>query len=300
MNGVPSNIEKGSFRAWILAARLQTLLVGVVPVVVGTAVAHASGGVVWSAAFAALFGSVMIQLRNNFGNDLFDFQKGVDNAERVGPPRAAQLGLLTTKQLAVGMAVCFGLATLAGVYLTSLAGWPIVLIGVLSIVSGIAYTGGPYPLGYNGLGDVFVFVFFGFVAVGGTALVQVGHWPGLAILAAIPVGALATAVLVVNNTRDCETDLRSGKRTLVARYGRLFGIGEYAVLLLAAYGAVALLPLLFSVSWVALLPWLTLPMSLRLMAAMMENQGAALNPYLGATARLLALFGLLLAVGIAW
>lgn len=294
-----SDIRPGSPRAWLLASRPQTLLVGIVPVVVGTAIARAAGGLHLRAAFAALLGAVAIQLGTNFANDLFDFKQGADTEERVGPPRAAQLGLLSTRALAFGMALCFAFATFVGTYLVARSGWPIVVIGVVSILSGIAYTGGPYPLGYNGLGDLFVFVFFGPVAVGGTAYVQLGSLPGLALLAAVPVGALATAVLVVNNTRDEKTDVRCGKRTLVVRFGRLFGVVEYALLLLSAYVAAALVPLLGLGSPWALLPWLTAPLAVGLVGRIARDEGAALNPSLGATARLLALFGLLFALGLA-
>jgi 1,4-dihydroxy-2-naphthoate octaprenyltransferase len=294
-----SDIRPGSPRAWLLASRPQTLLVGIVPVVVGTAIAHGQGGFHLRAALAALLGAVAIQLGTNFANDLFDFKQGADTDERVGPPRAAQLGLLSTRALAVGMAICFAFATFVGTYLVARSGWPIVVIGVLSILSGIAYTGGPYPLGYNGLGDLFVFVFFGPVAVGGTAYVQLGALPTVALVAAVPVGALATAVLVVNNTRDEKTDVRCGKRTLVVRFGHLFGVVEYALLLLSAYVAAALIPLLDLGSPWALLPWLSAPLALRLASRIARDEGAALNPSLGATARLLAIFGLLFAIGLA-
>lgn len=294
-----SDIRPGSPRAWLLASRPQTLLVGIVPVVVGTAIARAQGGFHLLAALAALLGAVAIQLGTNFANDLFDFKQGADTDERVGPPRAAQLGLLSTRALAVGMALCFAFATFVGTYLVARGGWPIVVIGVLSILSGIAYTGGPYPLGYNGLGDLFVFVFFGPVAVGGTAYVQLGVLPTVALVAAVPVGALATAVLVVNNTRDEKTDVRCGKRTLVVRFGRLFGVVEYALLLLSAYVAAALVPLLGLGSAWALLPFLTAPVAFGLASRIARDEGAALNPSLGATARLLALFGVLFAIGLA-
>lgn len=295
----PSDIRPGSARAWLLAVRPATLLVGVVPVVVGSAVAWGHEGFHLRAAFAALLGAVAIRIGTNFANDLFDFTQGADTPERLGPPRAAQLGLLSTRALAIGMALCFAFATFVGAYLVGRGGWPIVAIGVLSILSGIAYTGGPYPLGYNGLGDLFVFIFFGPVAVGGTAYVQLGSVPSVALLASVPVGALATAVLVVNNTRDEKTDVLCGKRTLIVRFGHRFGVLFYGTLLVVAYLAAALVPLLGLGSAWALLPWLTAPLAVGLARRVATEEGAALNPCLPATARLLAAFGVLFAVGLA-
>src|SRR6185436_13884519 len=168
-------------------------------------------------------------------NDVFDAEKGADTAERLGPTRTVQAGLLSASAVRTGMLVVFGAALLVGVYLTSVAGLTVVWIGLSSIAAAVAYTGGPWPLGYHGLGDVFVMAFFGFVAVCGTAFVQMGRVPELAWWASVPVGALATAILVVNNVRDRETDARAGKRTLAVRLGRGGALGEYFALLAAAY-----------------------------------------------------------------
>lgn len=292
--------DSGSMGAWLLAARPQTLPVAVAPVAVGTAVASTLGPVRWGAVAAALIGALAIQIGTNFANDVFDHEKGADTAERLGPTRAVQSGLLSAPAVKIGMIVAFVAAFLAGVYLTTVAGAPIVVIGVASILSGIAYTGGPYPLGYHGLGDLFVLAFFGFVAVAGTSLVAAGSVPPLAWLAAVPVGALATAVLVVNNARDHQTDVRAGKRTLVVRFGRRFANLEFGTLVAAAYLAPAVMALTGLARPGVLAPWLTLPWAVWLCVRVTRAEGRALNPLLPATARLLLGVSALLAIGIAF
>jgi 1,4-dihydroxy-2-naphthoate polyprenyltransferase len=296
---VDHGVRPGSARAWLLATRPATLLVGLVPVALGAAVAASIGAFRAGPAAAALLGAVFIQIGTNYANDVFDHEKGADTAERLGPLRVTQAGLLTPRQVYAGMYASFLLAFVAGVYLTAVAGWPIVAIGLVSIASGIAYTGGPYPLGYNGLGDVFVFVFFGLVAVCGTVFVQAGTVPLLAPLAALPAGALATCVLVVNNVRDHTTDVVAGKRTLVVRFGRGFGVAEYALLVALAYAApVGLVLGGLAGPWV-LLPLLTLPLGVRLARQVAtERGGPELNRCLAATARLMLLHGLLLCAGL--
>src|SRR5690349_17441436 len=180
-----------SFSTWIAAARLRTLPAAVVPVIVGTAVAHATRAIAWGAALAALGGALAIQIGTNFANDVFDAEKGADGPDRIGPLRAVSAGLITAAAMKRAMVGAFVVASLFGLYLTATVGWPIVAIGIASILAGIAYTGGPWPLGYHGLSDVFVLVFFGFVAVCGTAFVQLDHVPTLAIWASLAVGALA-------------------------------------------------------------------------------------------------------------
>ncbi|MGH7285443.1 MAG: 1,4-dihydroxy-2-naphthoate octaprenyltransferase, partial [Polyangiaceae bacterium] len=178
-------IVAGSPRAWLLATRPQTLLVGAVPVMLGAAAAFRLGAVRWPAVFAALFGSISIQVGTNLANDVFDHEKGADTEERIGPLRVTQAGLLTPREVRGGMIAAFALATLAGAYLVAIGGLPIVIIGLASIASGIAYTGGPYPLGYHGLGDLFVMVFFGPVAVCGTMLVAHGSVDAVALVASL-------------------------------------------------------------------------------------------------------------------
>lgn len=282
---------------WLRAARPATLTAAIVPVMVGTAVAHATRGVRWDTALAALLGACAIQIGTNFANDVFDAEKGADTEARLGPVRAVAAGLLSARAMRIAMIVAFAVATLFGSYLVWNVGWPIVVIGVLSIASGIAYTGGPYPLGYNGLGDVFVMIFFGFVAVLGTVLVQTGELPLLGWLASIPVGAIATAILVVNNVRDRETDVHAGKRTLVVRHGRRFGELEYVALLAIAY----VVPLGLAITqspWIAL-PLATAPLALGLVGRLRREEGAPLNATLAATAKLLLVHGALFAVGLA-
>lgn len=293
-----NTIQPNSLQAWILACRPPTLAVSVAPVLVGSAVAFSYGQARLVPILAALFGAILIQIGTNLANDVFDYEKGADNANRLGPTRATQAGLLTPEQVRSGMIVSFLLAALIGVYLTMVGGWPIIVIGLLSIASGIAYTGGPWPLGYNGLGDLFVFVFFGPVAVCGTAYVAHGSFLWASLLASLPLGALATAVLVVNNIRDRETDLAAGKRTMVARFGRRFGVLEYAILLFVAYAT--LLPFVFfgKVSFWVLLPLLTVPLAKRLLFAIAGEVGAELNPRLGQTARLLLFYSLLFSLGL--
>jgi len=284
--------------AWATAIRPKTLAAAVVPVAVGTAVAAVTSGVVVGPALAALLGALLIQVGTNFANDVYDAEKGADTDARTGPTRAVASGMLSPAQVKRGMAVVFGVAVLVGVYLASVVGWGIFALGVVCIGAGIAYTGGPFPLAYNGLGDVFVLLFFGFVAVAGTAYVQTGEVPGLAFLAAVPVGTLATALLVVNNVRDEATDAAAGKRTLVVMFGRRFAFVEYAVMLLAAFAVPAILVALGRPPQV-LLPWVTAPLAVRLFGRLRRETGAALNDVLAGTAKLLLLFGVLFAVGLA-
>jgi len=284
--------------AWLLATRPATLGIAVAPVLVGSALAHLRGRFAPGPATAALLGAVLILIGTNLANDVFDFEKGADTKERLGPTRVTQAGLLRPQAVRAGMWTAFALATLCGLYLAWTAGGVVIAIGVASILSGIAYTGGPYPLGYNGLGEVFVFAFLGLVAVGGTVFVQTGAVPSLALWCGVPMGALATAVLVVNNVRDVETDRVAGKRTLAVRLGRAGGLMEYHLMTLLAYLVPAVLVLQHKLSVWALLPTLTLPLAVRLNTAVRHQRGAALNPLLKGTAQLLLLFGVLWSIGL--
>jgi 1,4-dihydroxy-2-naphthoate octaprenyltransferase len=229
---------------------------------------------------------------------VFDAERGADGPDRIGPLRAVSAGLITAAAMKRAMIAAFGVATLLGLYLVAAAGWPVIAIGVASILSGIAYTGGPWPLGYHGLGDVFVMIFFGFVAVCGTAFVQLGSVPCLAIIAAIPVGALATAILVVNNIRDRATDVHAGKRTLAVRFGRRAALVEYAALLALAYA----IPLGLAITgrpWAAL-PLVSAPLAtLRMRAVIAAADGPAFNRCLAATAQLMLAHGVLFTFGLA-
>lgn len=284
---------------WVLAARPKTLSAASVPVLVGSACAFALGRLQPGPALAALGGALLLQVGANFANDVYDYEKGADTAERLGPTRAVQAGLISPAAMKRGMYVVFALALLLGLYLTFVAGPIILAIGVVSILSAIAYTGGPYPLGYNGLGDLFVFVFFGLVAVCGTAFVQLGHVPPLAMWCSLPVGALATAILVVNNLRDHEQDARAGKRTLAVRWGERAVIYEYALLLALAYAVPLYLATSDGRGPLVLLPLVTLPLGRKLMRAVATERGRDLNARLAGTAKLLLLFGVLLTLGIA-
>ncbi|MDB4959023.1 MAG: 1,4-dihydroxy-2-naphthoate polyprenyltransferase [Myxococcales bacterium] len=281
---------------WISAARLRTLPAAIVPVAVGTACARATGAIAWGPALAALAGALAIQIGTNFANDVFDAERGADGPDRIGPVRAVSAGLISAAAMKRAMIAAFAIASAFGLYLVHAAGWPVVAIGIASIIAGIAYTGGPWPLGYHGLGDVFVLGFFGFVAVCGTAFVQLGRVPALSVWAAMPVGALATAILVVNNVRDRATDVRAGKRTLAVRFGRRAAIGEYTAFLAVAYAVPAVLAI--NDPWRAL-PLLTLPIAWRRLRDVVGAvSGDEYNRCLAGTAQLLLAHGLLFKIGL--
>jgi 1,4-dihydroxy-2-naphthoate octaprenyltransferase len=296
--GAPLASASG-WRAYRLAARPQTLGVGVAPVVLGTALAHADGSAHALAAAAALCGALLLQIGTNFANDLFDAEHGADTEDRIGPPRATQLGLISAAHMRVATAVAFALAVVPGVYLVSVGGWPIALVGALGIAAGVAYTGGPYPLGYHGLGDLTVFAFFGLAAVCGTYYVQALELPLRVVTASLPIAALATAVLVVNNVRDLETDRRAGKRTLAVRLGRRATRVEYAALLGLAYAVPVVLVGVRAASPAALLPLLTLPWALGTARTVFRRiDGPSLNAALRGTARLELAFAVLFGAGV--
>jgi 1,4-dihydroxy-2-naphthoate octaprenyltransferase len=286
-------------RAWLLAARPATLPAAVVPVLVGSAAATATGHFRWDVFAAALLGSLLIQIGTNFANDLFDFKKGADTADRLGPTRVTQSGLISPAEVQAAMIATFGAAVLVGVYLVLIGGWPIVAIGVLSILSGIAYTGGPWPLGYHGLGDVFVFIFFGLVAVMGTYYLHTGTVDARALAASIPVGLLITAILVINNLRDIDTDRLAGKHTLATRLGRAATRGEYIAMLVVSYLIPPALAVAGLAPWWVLLPWLSLPLAVGLGRIVLSGaEGRALNPVLKRTGQLVLVFGVLFALGL--
>ena len=291
-------MRRGGAGAWIAGARLRTLPAAAGPVLAGGGLAWQEDGFAAGPFLAALAGALLIQIGTNFANDVSDHARGADTADRLGPPRVTQAGLLEPRAVRRGAAVAFGLALAVGAYLVAVGGWPIVWIGLAGILAGICYTGGPRPFGYHGFGDVFVFVFFGPVAVAGTAYVQLGRWPPEAWLAGAGAGALATAILVVNNLRDRRTDAAAGKRTLAVRIGATATRWQYSLLLAAA---VAVPP---AGAAAGLWPWGTLLAS----AAVLLAAGAlhtvwsyddprALNPALAATARATGAYGLLFALG---
>ena len=285
-------------RAWLHAARIPTLAAAVVPVAVGSALAARDHRFRPGPALAALLGAIFIQIGTNLVNDWGDFLRGADTRERLGPPRALATGWLTTSEVGAGIIASFLCATLAGLYLVATAGWIVVAIGLTSIAAGIAYTAGPWPLAYTGLGEIFVFVFFGMVAVCGTYFVEGNTLSPDVMLAAIPVGALATAILVVNNVRDLDGDRAAGKRTLAVRVGRRGARAEYVALLAVAYATPALLALSGRASGWVILPFLTVPFAaLEGRRVLAREDGASLNAALKGTARLHVLFGILFATG---
>ncbi len=291
-------------RAWILATRPRTLSAAAAPVVAGSAFAAADGEFAQLPALAALVGALLIQIATNLANDYYDFVKGGDTGDRLGPVRVTQAGILPPEAVFRGMAITLVLATLAGVHLAWVAGWPVVVVGLLSMLMGVCYTGGPYPLSYHGLGDVFVFVFFGPVATATTYYVQAQAWSPGAILAGAGLGAFSTAMLVVNNLRDRETDGAAGKRTLAVRFGDTFSVVQYfACLAVAAAVPVAGVATMEWSPWtlLGLAGWAPcMPAGLRVLAVAREPETAdrrTLNPALAMTARGVALYGAGLGVG---
>jgi 1,4-dihydroxy-2-naphthoate octaprenyltransferase len=286
-------------RLWLVAARPRTLPAAVAPVLVGTALAGVEDVFKPLRFAAALAGSIFIQIGTNLANDYSDARRGADTEDRLGPVRVTAGGLMPPRRVLVGTWVAFGLAVAAGSYLAAVAGWELLVVGVLSIAAGVLYTGGPRPYGYEGLGELFVFVFFGLVAVAGSYFVQTEdlRWEALAL--GVPVGLLAAAILVVNNVRDVETDRRAGKRTLAVRLGRERAVGLFSVMLSLAYAA---LPAIWIASdleaWI-LLPLASLPLALPLWPTLASRRdGPSLNKLLADTGRLLAVFSLLLAAGL--
>ena len=283
-------------KIWIQAARPKTLWAGVAPVVIGAALAAGDQAFHPTFALLALAGSVLIQIGTNYCNDYFDFKKGADTAQRVGPVRATQAGLVTPRAMAMATVLVFALASLVWVALVVRAGWPLVVIGFVSILCGVLYTAGPMPLAYVGLGDLFVLVFFGPVAVAGTYYVQALAWPSYVVIAGMAPGLLSVAILTVNNLRDIETDRVAGKRTLAVRFGKKFARGEYAFCVIVA--PLVPLALYFITGRVgAVLGSLVLIPGVAAIRRVFQDEGAALNPMLGRTALLLLAFSVLFSVG---
>lgn len=232
--------KRPRLKLWIQAARPWTLGVTVSPVLMGIIIAHTESGIQWLAAIAALLGGIFIQIGTNLANDYFDFKKGADTESRVGPQRVTQSGLIAPKTVKIGFLASFGISFILGIYLVYLGGWPIVIIGLLSLLFGVIYTGGPFPLAYFGLAELPAFLFFGPIACATTTYVQTGTWSTAAIMAGVSAGFFSVALLSINNLRDYQEDRKVGKRTLIARFGRQFGVIEYGFSILAA----TLIPLL--------------------------------------------------------
>ena len=287
------------WRIWVEAARPRTLPAAVVPVAVATAFAHAHRRADLAEAGVCLAFALLVQVGTNYANDYFDHRQGADTPDRVGPRRAVAAGLVSPAAMLRATVLVLALAFGVGLLLVAEGGWILLPVGVASLVCAVAYTGGPYPLGYNGLGDVFVFLFFGLVAVGVTYFVQAGA-PGPDVLVAgAAIGLLAANILVANNYRDAETDARAGKRTLVVRFGRGFARWQYGVSHALALGAAPALVGL-GAGWGAALPLVLAPWAWTLTRGLARSRAAAEQiALLGATARYLAAYGLLLAVGVA-
>jgi len=287
-------------RLWLMAARPRTLPAAIAPVLVGTATAvqHVDD-IRLGAFFAALVGSIFIQIGTNLANDYSDAKRGADTADRLGPVRVTSSGLVAPKRVLVATWIAFGVAVAAGIYLTILAGIVILIVGAASILAGVLYTGGPRPYGYAGLGELFVFLFFGLVAVNGSYYVQLEHLDWLPFGLSLSVGFLATAILVVNNVRDVDTDRRAGKMTLAVRLGRQRTRNFYASLVAAAFVAVPIVLLAVDGPAWCLLVLLATPLVQRpLTAVMTRTDGPALNGALAGTGALLAVFSLLLTTGL--
>jgi 1,4-dihydroxy-2-naphthoate polyprenyltransferase len=286
-------------RIWLMAARVRTLPAAIAPVLVGTSLAGWAGEFHVLRFLAALVGAIFIQVGTNLSNDYSDARRGADAEDRLGPVRVTAGGLVPPGQVLVATYVSFGVAVLAGAYLVAVAGWQLLLVGGASILAGVLYTGGPRPYGYEGLGELFVFLFFGIVAVAGSFFVQVTHLDWEAFALAVPVGLLASAILVVNNYRDIDSDRRAGKRTLAVRLGRARTRQLFAVIVYLAY-------VLAPVTWIfgplkpwVLLAWLTLPLAAEVVRVVRNRtDGPSLNQGLAHTGVLQLAFCMLLAAGL--
>lgn len=292
-------MNKSTLSVWISAARPQTLAAAFVPVLVGASIAFKHNALSWDATLVAMFCAFAIQIGTNFANDYFDFVKGSDTDERIGFERATASGAVSPQTMLRATIITMFIAFLAGLYLVWIGGWVILWIGLLSLLFGIMYTGGPFPLGYNGLGDLFVFIFFGFVAVMGTTYINTLEWMEAAFWVSVPVGALCVNILVVNNLRDVEQDKVSGKKTL----GVLFGEKALKIEYLAMIGLAYLTPLYlyyaFDSSIFIILPFLTLPYAWKLNNVIWVHEDKrVLNETLEKTAKLMVFFGFLFSAGI--
>jgi 1,4-dihydroxy-2-naphthoate polyprenyltransferase len=294
------NLNQNAFNwdAWALAIRPRTLPAAAAGVVMGAALAWHDGVFRLDAALVCLFTALLLQIGSNLANDVFDFERGTDTAERLGPTRVTQAGILSPTQVKIGMAIVFGLAALLGLYLAWLGGWVIIVLGIAAIISAIAYTGGPFPIGYHGLGDVFVFIFFGLASVAGTYYIQAGIVTPAVWWMTIPPGMIITAILVVNNLRDLENDRRAGKHTMAVRLGERGTKIQYIVCMVIAY--LVLIP----VAWVGLTPWATLlawsslPFAIQATKVVTAQKGRPLNMALAKTGQTALVFSLLFWVGL--
>jgi len=294
----PGFHDNPEMKNWFLAARPKTLPAAISPVILGSALAYHDGYFHFFICAMTLLAAVLIQVGTNFANDVYDFQKGSDREDRLGPTRATQSGLISPEKMKKAMWLIFALSICVGLYLAFIGGWPIVIIGLSSIAAGIAYTGGPFPLGYHGFGDVFVFIFFGLIAVPGTYFLQSGTVNALSLYMGTAMGMLSTAILVVNNLRDLDTDKLSGKKTLAVQFGKTFSKIQYNTLILIPF----LLPLY--VWWNVenklslLITLFALPIALHLIKQVYSLTGSDLNLVLARTACFMFIFTLLFSTGL--
>jgi 1,4-dihydroxy-2-naphthoate polyprenyltransferase len=291
-------LKYSKIESWFLAARPKTLLAAVVPVMVGSSLAIYSGFFFLPYSIVALLCSILIQIGTNYTNDLYDYLKGSDTKERKGPLRVLSAGLISVHEMKWGIFIVFLITFLLGLYLVYAAGWIVLGIGIVSIIAGLAYTAGPFPLAYNGLGDLFVFLFFGIVGTMGTFYLHHQEFTLLSFLVSLPVGALITNILVVNNFRDIEEDRNAGKNTLAVILGNTFSRIEFVVLLIISFLIPFSLFFTYDFSYWIFLPYLTIPIAIILIKMLYEYKDKELNKTLELTAKFSALYGLLFSIGI--
>jgi 1,4-dihydroxy-2-naphthoate octaprenyltransferase len=288
-----------ALRVWTLAVRPKTLWAAVAPVIVGSALAFRDHLLHWPTALAALAGALLLQVAANFANDLHDFEHGTDTIERIGPLRVTQAGYVRPKEMRIALGIVIALSVFPGLFLIMRGGWPVLAIGLAGIVAAILYTGGGVAYGYRGLGEVFVFLFFGLAAVAGTYFVQALTLHPLAIWLSVPMGCLAVAILAVNNLRDIETDRRAGKRTLAVRLGRSGGRAEYLLMLLIAFAVPIVLAVNSNSIWGAPLASAGMLGAIPIIRTILRcRDGEALNEALARTARLQLVYAILLSIGL--
>lgn len=292
------NEKMNMLQIWWLAIRPRTLPAAAAGVAMGSSLAWHDGSFQLLPALAALLVALLLQIGSNVANDVFDFERGADTAERLGPVRVTQAGYLTPSQVKTGMVVIFAFAAFLGLYLATLRGWTVIWLGAAAILAAVAYTGGPYPLGYHGLGDIFVFLFFGLAAVAGTYFVQVGSVSTAAWWMSVPIGFIVTAILVVNNLRDLENDCKAGKHTLAVRFGEQGAKAEYFLLMLTAYLIVPIFVWMKIIPVGAMLSWLSLPIAIRTLRVVFTQKGRLLNAALAGTGQTAFLFSLFFWVGL--
>lgn len=291
-------ISENKIKYWILASRPKTLPAAVVPVMVGSSLAINEGKFFPTYSLIALVCSLLIQIGTNFTNDLYDHLKGADTEKRKGPLRVLSAGLISVNEMKFAIILVFSLTFVLGLYLVFVTDWLILVIGVLSIIAGLAYTAGPYPLAYHGLGDLFVFIFFGIIGTMGTYYLHHIEFTFTSFLVSIPVGALITNILIVNNFRDIEEDKLSGKNTLAVLLGKKFSQYQYIFFLLITYFIPFILYLKFNFNETIFLPYLGLPIAIILVKMIFSYQGQQLNKTLEVTAIFSALYGLLFSIGL--